>query len=64
MLTDFLVFSSFAAVHAVVQNRQATQAGFVFHAQRADAARLTGRAGAWPFWAVHTRSEFGELSSL
>ena len=28
------------------------------------AERRTGRAGAWPFWAVRSSSEFGELSFL
>ena len=27
------------------------------------AVRRTGRAGAWPFWALRRSSEFGELSS-
>ena len=36
----------------------------MFYAPRAGAARRTGRADAWPFWAVWRSSEFGELGSL
>ena len=42
----------------------ASGTGFVFYAPRAGAARRTGRAGAWPFWAVRRSIEFEELSSL
>ena len=40
------------------------EAGFVFYAPGAGAARRTGRAGAWPFLAGRRSSEFGELSSV
>ena len=38
--------------------------GFAFYEPRAGAARRTGRACAWPFWAVQRSSAFRELKSL
>ena len=37
--------------------------GFVFYALRAGAARLIGRVGSWPFWAVRRSCKFGDLGS-
>ena len=38
--------------------------GFVFYAPCTGAARRTGRASAWPFYAVRRSSELGQLGSL
>ena len=45
-------------------NMQGTTPGFVFCALRADAARRTGRTGAWPFRAVRRSVESREPGSL
>ena len=64
LISDPSSDSSFVSKQLAFVYTRTSMPSFVFYAPRASAARRTGRAGAWPFWAAQRSSEFGELSSV